>query len=234
MCRRYLVYAHAVGVLRNAVGEMLDILKDKGQLSDTAVVMFSDHGEEFGDHAGDGRISSKHRKEAVGHGQSLYEEQLHVPLMVWHPTEQGRNIDTPVSLVDIAPSAANWLGLRFQAADLAGQLLHEQAGTKSESRVLYASHISGGEKQLAARQGAHKSIWYLATDRSAYFDLVKDPAELHSTPTDELVLKFDRYFLEYDQMQREEDAESAKFTDKQLKRLQSIGYLQGVETAEEE
>lgn len=235
MCRRYLVYAHAVGVLRDAVADMLDELQTTGQLDNTAVVLFSDHGEEFNDHAGDGREPTKYRKWAFfGHGHSLYQEQLHVPLVVWHPHEEGRTIDTPVSLLDIAPSAADWLGLEFSSADMQGQLLHKQSNGATAERILYASHVSEGEKQMAARQGAYKSIWYIASDRSDFYDLVKDPEELHSIPTDELVLKFDGYFLEHDQLKREDASETAKFTNKQLKRLQSIGYLQGVENAEAE
>lgn len=235
MCRRYLVYAHAVGVLRDAVAQMLDTLKSTGGLGDTAVVVFSDHGEEFNDHAGDGRQPTKYRKDAFfGHGHSLYQEQLHVPLLVWHPHERGRTIDTPVSLVDIAPSAARWMGLRLHARDSQGQQLHELPAERSANRVLYASHVSEGEKQLAARQGDTKSIWYIGSDRSDFYDLAQDPAEQHSVPTNELVMQFDGHFLEHNQLKRKEVAESARFTDKQLKRLQSIGYLQGVDDAEGE
>ncbi|NND69758.1 MAG: sulfatase-like hydrolase/transferase [Halioglobus sp.] len=235
MCRRYLVYAHAVGVLRDAVANMLDTLKSSGQLDNTAVVLFSDHGEEFNDHIGDGREDSKYRQEVFfGHGQSLYQEQLRVPLVVWHPSEEGRAIDTPVSLVDIAPSAAHWLGLELIAPDMAGELLHEQPGHGTAERVLYASNIGAGEIQVAARRGDVKSIWYIPSDRTAFYDLVQDPAELHSTPSNALVLEFDGYFLEHSQLQPKDESEAAKFTESQLKRLQSIGYLQGVDNAEAE
>ena len=233
ICRRYLVYVHAIEVLRNAIADILDTLKENGQLKDTAVVLFSDHGEEFDDHIGDGRKPTKNRSYPfLGHGQSLYQEQLHVPLLVWHPDEQGRVVDTPVSLVDIAPSTANWLGLRFRSPDVQGRLLNRPASSEDAERVLYGSHVAEGEKQLAVRLGNTKSIWYVASDRTDIFDLVVDPAELHSAPTNALVMRFDRHFLEHEQMQQVDASVSAKFTDEQLKRLQSIGYLQGVENDE--
>lgn len=230
VCRQFVVYAHAVGVLRDVVARMLDTLRSKRQLDNTAVVMFSDHGEEFDDHAGDGRQPSPLRKNpSFGHGHSLYQEQLHVPLMVWLPGEPGRVVDTPVSLVDIAPSVAGWLGLDLADPELPGQLLREQSSNSEGKRVLYASHINEGERQLAARQGDDKSIWYMASDRTAYYDLASDPQEQRSASSDERVLRFDGHFLGYAQLQNDNPSSSAIFTARQLQRLQSIGYLQGVE-----
>jgi arylsulfatase A-like enzyme len=68
---------------------------------DIAVAFLSDHGTEFQDH---GRMF---------HGQSVYGELMHVPLVVRWPAglEGGRTIDEPVQLVDVLPSLLDLSGI---------------------------------------------------------------------------------------------------------------------------
>ena len=79
---------------------------------DVAVVFLSDHGEEFHEH---GRM---------WHGQSVYGEMMHVPLVVRWPAglEGGRAIDEPVQLVDVMPTLLDLSGLE-QPKGLQGQSL---------------------------------------------------------------------------------------------------------------
>ena len=82
-----------LGVLRNG-------LADRGVLETSLVIFTADHGEELFEHGG------------YEHGHALWQELLHVPLVVWGPgIEPGRE-PTPVSLVDIAPTVldgmASW------------------------------------------------------------------------------------------------------------------------------
>ncbi len=81
------------------VGRLVATLREIGRLDSTIVVVVSDHGEEFGDHGG------------VNHGRTLYEEVLRVPLIVRAPGLAPREIRTPVSLVDVAPTLLELVGL---------------------------------------------------------------------------------------------------------------------------
>lgn len=68
-------------------------LDARGLLANTIVAVTADHGEEFYDH---GRI---------GHGRTLYEEVLRVPLLVRLPGQSARvDVQDVVSLVDLAPT----------------------------------------------------------------------------------------------------------------------------------
>ena len=67
---------------------------------EVVLVVTADHGEEHGDHGG------------VFHGGSLYEEQLRVPLLIWAPGIAAARVDTPVSLLDVAPTAWAMLDVR--------------------------------------------------------------------------------------------------------------------------
>ncbi|MBW2276251.1 MAG: sulfatase-like hydrolase/transferase, partial [Deltaproteobacteria bacterium] len=78
-----------------------DHLAENGLLDDTLIIITSDHGEEFFDHG------------SVGHGHSVYEELLHVPLIVRLPgatAGEGARCDAEVGLIDVLPTACRILG----------------------------------------------------------------------------------------------------------------------------
>ena len=76
-------------------GHFLDGLKTLGVLDDTIIIACSDHGEEFFDH------------DSVGHGHTLHQELLHVPLVMRAPglVPRGKRISADVGLADILPTA---------------------------------------------------------------------------------------------------------------------------------
>jgi arylsulfatase A-like enzyme len=73
-----------------AIGELLDALELSGGLERTLVIVTSDHGEAFGEHA------------IVAHSKDLYEPLVRIPLLVKAPGQRrARLVDEPVSLADI-------------------------------------------------------------------------------------------------------------------------------------
>lgn len=76
-------------------GHFLDGLKTLGVLDDTIIIACSDHGEEFFDH------------DSVGHGHTLHQELLHVPLVMRAPglVPKGKRISADVGLADVLPTA---------------------------------------------------------------------------------------------------------------------------------
>ncbi len=88
------VYDATVASADQALGRLLELLRARELLERTLVVVTSDHGEEFLEHG------------ATGHGYTLHEENVRVPLILWHPSLVARRIARPVSLVDLAPTIA--------------------------------------------------------------------------------------------------------------------------------
>jgi arylsulfatase A-like enzyme len=84
-------YDGGIAYLDAELGGLFDSLERKGLLSNTLVIVTSDHGEEFGEHGW------------FGHGDSLYLPALHVPLIVVGPqgVPAGTLVTEPVSLRDI-------------------------------------------------------------------------------------------------------------------------------------
>lgn len=84
--------------LDDQLRELYRRLGESGLRRNTLFVLVSDHGEEFGEHGG------------TGHGQTLYHEVLHVPLIL-HGDALDRHTDTRseavpqvVRLIDLAPT----------------------------------------------------------------------------------------------------------------------------------
>ncbi|MBK7349661.1 MAG: sulfatase-like hydrolase/transferase [Gemmatimonadetes bacterium] len=84
-------YDGAIALLDQELARLLDTLAARGVLDSTIVILTSDHGELFGEHG-------LHQ-----HGNSLYSQVLHVPLVIWAPgrVPAGRRIPREVSLRDL-------------------------------------------------------------------------------------------------------------------------------------
>ncbi len=120
------LYDGEVRAADEAFGSLLDDLDRLGLLEQTAVVLTSDHGEDFLDHDG------------LGHGQTLHEEVLHVPLLVRLPggVRGGERIERPVQQVDVAPTILDLAGVAF-GDDVEGRSLLDTIDTNRE----IASHL---------------------------------------------------------------------------------------------
>ena len=199
ICKRNTIYVHAIQTLRQAVADVYQRLDEAGLLEDTIIVLFSDHGEEFWDH----RAEAVERNEdprgiyGFGHGQSMYQELLRVPLAIWHPDFAGREIREVVSLVDLFPSILAWLDVDNDGTDLPGHMLPVADQHNTEPRIIYASGNSFGPQKIAAREGNKKTIWRLQTDQQDLFDLDTDPGEKHPRQDDQWLLRSDTLLGDY-------------------------------------
>ena len=97
-------YDGEVSFVDKHIGLILNALKDSGLSERTAVVVFSDHGEAFGEHKLAG-------EQLFFHGEALYSEVLRVPLIVAVPGRPPQVIDDRVQLVDVAPTVLDLAGI---------------------------------------------------------------------------------------------------------------------------
>ncbi len=88
-------------------GRLIERLKQLGRYDSSLIVLVADHGEEFLDHDG------------WEHGITLFDEQLHVPLIIKLPgsRDAGKRIAATVSQVDIVPTILDLLGIAPPAFD---------------------------------------------------------------------------------------------------------------------
>jgi arylsulfatase A-like enzyme/Tfp pilus assembly protein PilF len=105
------------------VGKLLDALRRHGLYEETLIAVMADHGESLGAHG------------ESTHGVFLYEETLHVPLLIKLPLNRaaGRRIETRARLVDIAPTILRAAGL-VPPAEMQGQSLLELTQAPVEAK----------------------------------------------------------------------------------------------------
>ncbi|MCU0687984.1 MAG: sulfatase-like hydrolase/transferase [Polyangiaceae bacterium] len=88
------VYDGEVAYTDAMIGRVLDALERSPLGKRTAVVVAGDHGEAFGEHG------------LYRHGRGAFDEEFHVPLMVYVPGVAPSRVTTPRSTIDIAPTVA--------------------------------------------------------------------------------------------------------------------------------
>ncbi len=154
-------YRNALLYADSALGELLRGLQQRGLFEKTLFMIYGDHGEAFGQHANN-----------FGHTFRLYEENVHVPLLIAAPGLFRQSIvsNRAASLLDLAPTLLDFLG-REIAPSFQGTTLLDGRGR----RVLFETDYGAGLAGL--RDGNWKFIYDLDSKRAELFDLSHDPSE---------------------------------------------------------
>jgi arylsulfatase A-like enzyme/Flp pilus assembly protein TadD len=154
------------------LGRVLDLLSQRGWLDDTLVVLTADHGESLDEHG------------ESTHGLFLYDATLRIPLLMRHPGRlgQGRTVESLASLVDVAPTILEVMGLPLSDLPAAGRsLLPALEGEEGEPPAVFletwAPRLDYGWSELT---GIRDARWkYLRAPRPELYDLQADPLELN-------------------------------------------------------
>lgn len=116
------LYDGEVAFTDAVLGRLFDLLKVRGYLQSTLVMITADHGEGFLEHG------------KLDHGYGPYDELIHIPLIVHLPGNggTGRRVHTQVSQVDITPTILDAAGLD-KATELPGRSLLKLAPRADQS-----------------------------------------------------------------------------------------------------
>lgn len=144
-------------------GELRAHLEAAGMWDETMVIVSSDHGDEFWEHG------------SCGHGHSLHQELINVPLMIrWPKMFGGGRVTFGAGGVDLLPTVQAMLGQK-RPGDVQGQDLLPLMGAQGAvyPRAIIASQGTGS---YALQAGPAKVI--MRSERSiAIYDVATDPAE---------------------------------------------------------
>lgn len=155
-------YLNAVRAADGHIAWLMEELARRGLADDTLVAITSDHGESFGQHGQ--RV----------HSFGLYEQDVHVPLVLLHPSLKNgpRRVDALAQHIDLPPTLLGMLGI---ATPMAWQG-HDLLASLPRERVYFFS--CGNEVVLGLREGHYKYHYYLDSGRQELFDLNSDRGEL--------------------------------------------------------
>ncbi len=123
-------------------GELLEGLTARGLAARTTVIFVADHGEEFAEHGG------------FYHGQTLYEEQLAVPLAIRGPAIAPSIVTSLAEQLDIAPTIL----ARFGVAAPSTWEGHDLLSPHAAPEVTVAEEDHEGHRLQSIRRGAQKLI----------------------------------------------------------------------------
>jgi arylsulfatase A-like enzyme len=170
------VYDAEIRFQDDSLGELFGKLEELDLMNDTLIIITADHGEEFREHG------------AFDHSKTLYQEVLHVPLIMRYPSSfaPGR-VEQRVSLVDLYPTILDFLGVGFEGVDGVSLMpLLEGSGSVPE-RDLLSEYWGRPYKGRSVLRAVFADDWKLVEVNPEYspynlvnsslFDLGEDPRE---------------------------------------------------------
>ena len=199
------------------VGEVMDELEQLHLVGKTLVIVSSDHGEEFFEHGG------------CDHGQTLYDEVIHVPLIMRHPAVIGRGTvrEAQVRIIDIAPTIIDMLELGG-GEEFRGRSLLEHIRGEDRDRPVFGGYLIHGERAVALRQNGFKFIYFPSTRIEEFYDLRIDSEERRNLlrTMDPRVKRFRQRIGKWiDRTKTKYSPRAVEFDEETIKKLKSLGYV---------
>lgn len=166
-------YYAIITQMDDAVGKVLNEIKNKGLEKDTVIIFTADHGDMCGAH----RMMDKH--------YIMYDDVVKVPLIIkWADTVEKNSCceEFVINCLDIAPTVVELSGLRpkefFHGKSLNSVIRGEKPEDWRNSVVsTYNGQQFGLYNQRMIRNNEWKYIWN-ATDLDELYNLKSDPGEL--------------------------------------------------------
>ncbi|MGD8625507.1 MAG: sulfatase, partial [Anaerolineae bacterium] len=172
------LYREELTTVDEQIGRLVEHLKAGGHWAQTAIVVTSDHGEEFYEHG------------TWAHSwNQLFDEGVHVPLVFRVPgMPDGRIVQQQVSTLDLAPTVLDLAGDPPPDTMLGASLrpLLEGEATLASRPILteMLGHRNSYRYRLAVRTGTHRYIHDMEQPQgSQLYDRRADPGERQNAYT---------------------------------------------------
>ncbi len=211
-------YDGEIALMDEAIGQLVQQLKQQGLWENTLVVMMADHGEGLGDHG------------ELTHALLLYSSTVRVPLIVRDPRQnKAKRVTKPVCSVDVMPTVLERLGIRVPDA-VQGLMLPTTdddyvAGRSIPTESLYGAMMHG----WSPIERLTEDDWmYLDAPSSKLYHTLTDPAEqsdlIKQEPQQSQAMQ-SRLKQSWSQYQGNIEAEEGVISPEKLARLASLGYV---------
>lgn len=216
-----------------AVGELERLLDEAGLFETTLFIVTADHGEAFGEHG------------YRGHTLSVYDETIHIPLVVAFPGADppaGRIPDLTQS-IDLMPTIFDLLQVTYPGDGVQGRsLVPVMAGQRDELNDYIFARGGGQPPSYAVRNHSSLLLLYRGGELRALYDLEDDPRQVHNAIGEqpERAAELEQAFNAFAHRQKvpplhftDPDAPAPEFpdvpqvevTDEMRRALKALGYL---------
>ena len=226
-------YNSAITAADAAIGKLIGALQQRKLYGNTAVIVVADHGESLGAHGED------------RHGVFLYDETIHVPLLIKLPEGQltaksaTTRVAAKVRLVDIAPTLLEIAAIPVPSQMLGQSLLRiakskssggsSGSGSSNDQPVYSRSDLPqrgfGWSPLQSWRAGKYL---YIRAPKPELYDLTADPGAAHNLAQSSKAT-FDTMAAQLDNFDHrfsgEASKSSAELSSSEMQKLASLGYV---------
>jgi choline-sulfatase len=199
-----------------------EMFKLYGWDKNTLVIVTSDHGEGLWDHG------------LMGHGKTLYREEIQVPLMVYLPkNRQGKRIPINVTTLDILPTVRALLGLEASEIDEGANLVPLMEGKETElgKRDIF-SHLYLKTNDVVEWKSTVYKKWHSVVKLPSIhylFSLLKDKKEQNNVYEvgKKIAIELEKRFDQFRQgsLKFKQQSSTIKLDKKKTDKLKSLGYV---------
>jgi len=166
------LYDGEVAYLDTQIEALFAELDRRGLLAGALIAITADHGEQLGEH------------DMYSHGNTLFEQTIHVPLIVRLPDAAPGRMPEPVGVAGLGPAILGRLGiaapesfqvppLPFPGEPVTGYAYSEVLKEKPTYLRLHRRALVGKDGKLLVGNAGDE----------LFYDLASDPAEAHPLPT---------------------------------------------------
>lgn len=218
-------YNSAIFAADADVGKLVSALQQHKIYNNTAVIVVADCGESLGAHG------------ETGHGIFLYDETIHVPLLVKLPEGESSikpgtiRVTTKVRLVDIAPTLLEIAAIPVPS-QLSGQSLlriAKSGGSGGDQPVYSRSDLPQRGFGWSPLESWRASKYlYIRAPKPELYDLTADPAAAHNlaqsskATLDTMAAQLDGFDRRFS---GEAGKSSAELSSSEMQKLASLGYI---------
>lgn len=161
------LYRGEIRYLDQQLSIFFDKLDETLGLTDTLVAFSSDHGEAFNE------------KGHVFHpGYVLYDENIHIPMILRGPGIGQGEVETPVSNIDLVPTLLSEVGLEPPKSTVGDNVTTFLTQPPNERQV-FAEAWTPKDGHVMVTDGRYKLIRHLRTNEEELYDRHETPKEIH-------------------------------------------------------
>jgi Flp pilus assembly protein TadD len=210
-------YNAAVSSVDAAVGTLIAALRHSKLYDDALIVVASDQGESLGAHGEE------------THGIFLYDETVHVPLLLKLPQNQsaGKRVTARARLVDVAPTILEIAGVPIPS-QMQGQSLLRIAKANADQPVYAISNFPQQAFGWSALESWRAGKYlYIKAPKPELYDLAADPgATRNLAQTSKATLETIASQLDaFDRRFTDSGNAASELTSSEMQKLASLGYV---------
>lgn len=199
--------------------KVFDELNTSSRLKDTMIIITSDHGENL----------LEYQECLFSHDPFLYSVVTRIPLLIRYPGAMGggQTIDTLVSLIDLAPTVLDVIGLPAPKSFKTGKSLVPLLTDEKNWPPRQLFMECWGHKKLTAIRSENQLVIHdIKRGKTNFFDLVNDPEELQPfrKPQNNTASLLYDSLIEFSHRKNIHKKEP-KLDQETIQRLRSLGYL---------